>query len=291
MERISWIGSGNVGQTLAKAMSEAGYEIGYVYSRKLENVEKAVEFIGAGQAASDLIAAALSGTVHFIVTKDDAIAGIVEEIAAQGPASLTGHYYFHTSGSLSSAVLEPLQKKGASIGSIHPLQVFADPQKAINSLPGTYYAIEGDDRAMSLAVQIVGKLNGHLLLIPTGRKVLYHIACVFASNYLTALVNYSMSIMEDIGETPEDAYQALLPLMVGALESIESLGVSEALTGPIVRGDVDTVRRHLGSLPELRPELLEAYKVLGKEALDIAVRSGRVSTEKGHDLYTLLDEK
>jgi len=166
LERISFIGCGKVGRTLARALNDAGYGIGALVCKTRESAETAVEFVGAGTIEENAIEAVESASVHFITTNDDAIAKVVHEIDAQGPASLLGHYFFHTSGSLSSTLLEPLQKRGAETASIHPLQVFADPRKALETLPGIYYAIEGDDKAMSLAIQIVDKLQGKLLLIP-----------------------------------------------------------------------------------------------------------------------------
>jgi predicted short-subunit dehydrogenase-like oxidoreductase (DUF2520 family) len=171
---------------------------------------------------------------------------------------------------------------------MHPLQVFADPDKALETLPGVYYAIEGSDRAMTLAVQMVDRLQGKLLLIPTGRKALYHIAGVFAANYLTVMVEFALSIMEDLGETPEEAYQAFLPLMVGALENIEEFGVAGALTGPIARGDIITIESHLENLKQLRPEIGEAYKMLGRGAVSIAMRGGGLSAEKAQRILDLL---
>ncbi len=140
---------------------------------------------------------------------------------------------------------------------------------------------------MALAVQLVDKLGGKLLLIPTGRKILYHVAGVFAANYLTAIVEFALSIMDDLGESPEEAYQAFLPLMVGALENIEEFGTAGALTGPIARGDVETIRAHVEQLKGLRSELTEAYKVLGRESVRIAVRGG-LSAEKAKKILELL---
>lgn len=288
-ETVSWIGCGRVAKTLARALKDAGYRIGVLYCLHQNNAKEAVKFIGAGDIGNDLASAVKSGTIHFIATNDDAIEDVVRGIVQEFSGSLEGHFFYHTSGALNSEVLAPLKKKGAEVGSIHPLQVFAEPEKALEMLPGVYYAIEGTDRAMSAAIQMVDKLQGKLLLIPTGRKVLYHIAGVFAANYLTAVVSFALNILEEIGEDREEAYQALLPLMVGALESIEELGVGQALTGPIARGDLETIRRHIKELEEFHPGLLDAYLVLGREALDIAIRAGRLSTEKGRKLSALLN--
>jgi predicted short-subunit dehydrogenase-like oxidoreductase (DUF2520 family) len=290
LERISWIGPGKVGRTLARALKDAGYQVGAVIHKKKEQAKAASEFIGSGSPATDPLVALDSSFIHFITANDDAIVSIVDEIDAKGPKSLDGHYFFHTSGAISSTALDPLKKKGAQTGSIHPLQVFADSEKALETLPGIYYAIEGTDKAMELAVQIVDRLQGKLLLIPTGRKVLYHAAGVFAANYLTVLVQLAMSIMEEIGESPEDAYQALLPLMVGALQNIEEFGTAGALTGPISRGDTQTVKNHVEALQQLRPEILRAYAVLGEEAVELALRGGKISIEKAKQLLKLLSD-
>lgn len=287
LETISWIGCGKVGRTLARALKDAGYGVGAVVCKTLESAQEAVQFIGAGVPSADPADALESGGVHFITTNDDAIRDVVAKLDAVS-GDLSGHYFFHTSASLSSTVLEALQKKGAEIASMHPLQVFADPQKALETLPGIYYAIEGSDRAMTLAVQMVDRLQGKLLLIPTGRKVLYHVAGVFAANYLTVLVEFALSIMEDLGEAPEDAYQAFLPLMVGALENIEAFGISGALTGPIARGDTQTIQAHLKALEKIRPEVLEAYKLLGKGAVRIALHGSGFSAEKARKILDLL---
>ena len=291
LEEISWIGCGRVGRTLARVLNNAGYRIGVVLCKHPENAQTAARFIGAGTPGKHLGSAITSGTIHFLTTNDDALAGVVREIAAKHAGSLKGHYFFHTSGFLGSAVLEPLQQKGAETGSIHPLQVFANPEKALETLPGVYYAIEGTDRAMELAVKLVDRLQGKLLLIPEGRKVLYHVAGVFVANYLTVLVEYALSIMEDLGETPEDAYQAFLPLMVGALENIEEFGTAQALTGPIARGDAQTVQGHLDDLKKFRPEILCAYQVLGQEAVQLALRSGKLTAEGAKSLNKMLQEK
>ena len=256
-----------------------------------DSARKAVQFIGSGFATTDLAQALESSKIHFITTNDDAIEQVVKDLTSVAPSSLSEHYFFHTSGTISSTALEPLGSKGANIASIHPLQVFADPVKALETLPGIYYAIEGKDKAMELAVQLVTQLQGKLLLIPTGRKVLYHVAGVFAANYMMVLIDLALHIMQDLGETQEDSFDAFLPLMVGALQNVETLGVEGALTGPLVRGDTATIRRHLEALDALRPEVKEIYAVLGQEAVNIALRAGRISPKKAQELQKVLTTK
>ena len=284
LTKISWIGCGKVGRTLGRALQSAGYDTAAIVCKTKESARTAVQFIGQGTPTTDLKEALESSLVHFITTNDDAIDGVVQELVENSPASLSGYYFFHTSGSISSTILEPLAAKGAYVASIHPLQVFADPIKAVETLPGIYYAIEGNDKAMEFAVQMVGKLQGKLLLIPTGRKVLYHVAGVFVANYLMVLIDVALHIMQDLGETQEDAFDAFLPLMVGALQNVETLGVAEALTGPVARGDASTIQKHLNALEALQPEFTEMYRVLGKEAVNIALRSGKITQKKAQEL-------
>ncbi len=291
LQKISWIGCGKVGRTLARALQSAGYEDGPVVCKTAANAREAVTFIGGGVVTTDLESVLDSSKVHFITTNDDAIEEVVDQIVEIWPDSLEDHYFFHTSGSISSTVLEPLARKKAHVASIHPLQVFADPAKALETLPGIYYAIEGEDKAMALAVQMVDHLQGKLLLIPTGRKVLYHVAGVFAANYLMVLIDLALHIMQDLGETQEDSFDAFLPLMVGALQNVESLGVGEALTGPVARGDGATIKRHLEALHLLRPEIGDIYKVLGKEAVNIALRAGKISPKKAQEIAKILTPK
>src|SRR5262245_17930086 len=99
-----------------------------------------------------------------------------------------------------------------------------------------------------------------------------------------------MSIMEEIGESPEDAYQAMLPLMVSALQNIEEFGTEGALTGPISRGDTKTVKDHIEALQQLRPEILRAYQVLGEEAAEMSLRSGKISVEKAREFLKILSQ-
>ncbi|MCI0412706.1 DUF2520 domain-containing protein [bacterium] len=291
LQSISWIGCGKVGRTLARALQNAGYKTGAVICRTAANAGDAVSFIGGGVPSTDLESALDSTRIHFITTNDDALQEVVEKIVEIGPDSLETHYFFHTSGSISSTVLEPLARKKAQVASIHPLQVFADPAKALETLPGIYYAIEGSDKAMELAVQIVDHLQGKLLLIPTGRKVLYHVAGVFAANYLMVLIDVALHIMQDLGETQEDSFDAFLPLMVGALQNVEDLGVGEALTGPVARGDAATIKRHLEALQTLTPEVGDMYKILGQEAVKIALRAGKISPKKAQEIAKILTRK
>src|SRR5690606_32099544 len=132
-----------------------------------------------------------------------------------------------------------------SIGSMHPLMAVADPWLAGERLIGAAFAITGEPAAIAAARRVVSALGGVPLMIPATQRPMYHAAAVVASNYLVALTGLAVRMLGEAGIEEDDAVRALLPLLRGTLDNIGQLGVRAAVTGPIARGDVDTVRLHL----------------------------------------------
>jgi predicted short-subunit dehydrogenase-like oxidoreductase (DUF2520 family) len=168
-------------------------------------------------------------------------------------------------------VLAPLHARGYEVGSIHPLQSLAHPLSGADRLPGSWFAISGEPEARATARRLVAELQGETLSIPVSRRPLYHAAAVVASNYLPVLTALAARLLVLAGAEEDEAVPALLPLMRGTLENISELGLSEALTGPVARGDVETIRLHLRSMPEREGRL---YRELGREAVEIAQTRG-----------------
>ena len=149
---------------------------------------------------------------------------------------------------------------GYAVGSMHPLQTVADPWSGGDRLRGVAFALAGEPEALAVARRLVRALDGQPLVIPPKLRPLYHAAAVFASNYLVALVSAAVRLLGQTGVDEEDAVAAVLPLIRGTLNNLGNLGVGAALTGPIARGDVDTVRLHLA---RLSPEDRALYCALG----------------------------
>jgi predicted short-subunit dehydrogenase-like oxidoreductase (DUF2520 family) len=204
-----------------------------------------------------------------IAVPDEAIEEVAGRLAAIDlPSSIP---ILHTSGSRSVDVLQGLAELGHSVGSAHPLAAIAEPISGADRLAGATWGVEGEGAARALAERIIHACGGHALRIAPGGKPAYHAAAVFASNYAVALLSVAERLMEQAGVDAADARPALTGLAGGAVENVGARGPEAALTGPIVRGDVETVALHLGRLSADERAL---YSLLGREALRLARQAG-----------------
>jgi predicted short-subunit dehydrogenase-like oxidoreductase (DUF2520 family) len=174
------------------------------------------------------------------------------------------------------------------VGSLHPLQSFAAPALAENPFAGIVMTGEGDAAALDAARRVAAALEAEFVGIATATKTLYHAAAVVASNYLVALLGVAADMLATCGLPQSEALRVLLPLVRGTLHNIERVGVPQALTGPIERGDHDTVRRHCRDMVRLRPDLLDLYRQLGAYTLKLAAAKGGLDAASQAALQALL---
>ncbi len=281
------VGAGKVGTALARLLADAGYEFVGAASRSLESARTACRFAGAGTPtahAADLVRGA---ALVFITTPDDAIQSVCGELAEAG-AFTPGAVVAHCSGALPSSILGRARAAGAHVGSMHPLQSFATVEQAVAILPGSYCCVEGDPQAADLLKAVAAALDMHVMVIPAERKALYHAAGCMASNYFVALENAVLELSEAAGIARDVALRALLPLLKGTVANMEQVGIPQCLTGPIARGDVETVRRHLEAIEAAAPEMLPVYRILGREAVKVALAKGTLAPDGAAHLLGLL---
>jgi predicted short-subunit dehydrogenase-like oxidoreductase (DUF2520 family) len=187
--------------------------------------------------------------------------------------SWAGRFVFHTSGLLPARVLEPLRKRGARIASVHPVQSFPRKDVPASIFRGITWGVEGDPDAVAAAEEMVRRLRGNVLLLSEKDKPLYHAACSLASNAMIALEWTASGMLGAAGIGEKAAAGMLFPLVQGTLQNVNNLGLEKALTGPIFRGDVATVRKHLEALRD-DPHARGVYLVMGKQILRLAEKSG-----------------
>ena len=212
-----------------------------------------------------------AGTLIVLAVPDGAIREVASAIAALG-APGSGCSVLHMSGALPAEELAVLAERGYSVGGLHPLQTVADPARGAERLRGVFFTFEGDPAARVGAAEIVQAAGGRMLEVHAADKARYHAACVFASNYVVACAAVATRLLASAANIAEDeAVRALRPLWSGAVNNLEQLGPAEALTGPVRRGDVATVRAHLGAL---EGATLDLYRELALEALRIARQAG-----------------
>jgi predicted short-subunit dehydrogenase-like oxidoreductase (DUF2520 family) len=192
----------------------------------------------------------------------------------------------HTSGAVGLDALGHLANAGCSIGGLHPLVAVPNPADGARLLRGAWWGVEGEGAARALAEGIVASTEGRTLVIPGGGRALYHAAAVLASNGLVALMAAAEGLMGQAGVPAEQARSALADLAAGALAAVRDDGPVAALTGPVARGDVETVRAHLARLSGHERDV---YCALNRGALFLARQRG-LDPGAAEVLATLLRE-
>jgi len=288
MKRFSVVGAGRVGTALGSALTRKGWELAAIVDRDAAAARESRKIIGRGRATTDLRRAARGAQALFICVPDDAIEAVAGRLA-RADSGWRGRLVFHTSGLVSSAALGALRARGASVASLHPVQAFPGKRGGARLFSGIYWGLEGDKAAVSAGRGIVKALGGRSFILLEKNKPMYHAACSLASTAFISLEGAAAALLEEAGVRRNLASAILLPLVQGTLQNVKELGLKNALTGPLVRGDVRTVRKHLEVLRS-RPLYLEIYKSLGRQALGF-VCGGKVPPGKVRALRRLLEGK
>jgi len=292
---VAIIGAGRVGSAIGFLLNRAGYRITAVAAQSMKSAEKAATFIGRGEPLADAARAAAQAELIFITTPDRSIKEVCDRIVAGGGVR-AGSLVVHTSGAHTLDLLDAVIKQGAKRAVIHPLQSVPSSEQGVQVLPGSYFRIEADPEARETAKEIVRALGGLELVMPRWSSdkdsaALYHAGAVAVSNYFVALVDYGLKFYGALGADKEEALKAVLPLIKGTLRNIEALGIPEALTGPIMRGDGETVRGHLEAMGKRAPELVALYKALGRQTVAVARDKGSIDQRTAEELLKLINEK
>ena len=276
---IAIVGLGRVGTALAVLLWRQGFCRLRVCDPNPAKV-KALEGLinGSVTVCSTPVETVNGAEVVFLAVQDRYIAKVVDDLAKSIlDAEMAGLFFARLSGSLTAAVLQPLATLDAITFSLHPLQSIADVEGGIQVLAGSYFSFEGDERALPVAESVVTALAGNLVHLAAEDKVLYHAAAVVSSNFFIALEEMAITMMTGIGVDVNTARRMLLPLIRGSFENLERVSPTEALTGPIARGDDQTVAAHLMALQEKFPDYLDAYRLLAGLNVDLAKQKGEVS--------------
>lgn len=260
---IAIVGAGNLGSALALSLRGAGYEIEAVISRKrrtsLTKSRNLAAEVDARVATSSLDE--LNADVIWFCVPDGQIEPAAKELATK--IDWKKKVALHASGALTSDVLSGLRKHGASVASAHPLMTFVRGSRP--SLAGVPFAIEGDARAVSIARGIVRDLGGQAYAIRKSDKIAYHAWGMFASPLLTALLVTTEQVAAAAGVKPKEARRRMIPILLQTLANYATFDAKDAFSGPIIRGDVETVKRHLRVLRGT--PAAEVYLALARAAL------------------------
>ena len=292
---VGIIGAGAVGGSLARALTSAGARVVAVAAQNLAHAEAVARHIPGCQAATPAEVVAASNLV-LLAAPDDAISPLATQLPWRA-----GQRAVHFSGALGARALAAAAGRGASVAALHPLMTFtralaAGPLDAIMArLRGCVWALETEDEAFREALQaMVGALGGRVALLSESGRIPYHISGVLASNYVVTLMGAAVTLWESFGAESALAREALLPLMRAAVENLATVDPSAALSGPIARGDLGTIRAHLDWLGAAMADhpgmsgLRDAYLALARLTIPLAEARGSLSSAQAEALRTLL---
>jgi predicted short-subunit dehydrogenase-like oxidoreductase (DUF2520 family) len=249
-------------------------------------LKNAAEQFPVENTSSDPARVTRHADIVFITTPDGEIADTCRAIAEKDGFK-KGTVVVHVSGALPSTVLSSAKSLGVAIGSMHPLQSVAS-KDGVDVFQGIPFSIEGDVAAREVMSKIADDLGATHFRIETVHKSLYHAAASMACNYLVTLESAAFELMEETGIARDDIFKVLGPLIQETLKNIENVGPGRSLTGPIARGDVETVKRHLQEIESKKPKWISMYKLLGLHTLDIAAAGGTVSKRDADALRKIL---
>jgi predicted short-subunit dehydrogenase-like oxidoreductase (DUF2520 family) len=219
-----------------------------------------------------------------LTVPDDVLPGLVAGLAATGTA-LAGRLLAHTSGRHGLAVLEPAVRAGALPLALHPVMTFTGRRDDLDKLAGSPFGVTAPDALRPVAEVLVMEMGGEPVFIDDEHRELYHAALASSANHLVTLVNQATDLLRQAGV--EQPARMLSPLLYAALDNALRLG-DDALTGPVARGDADTVASHIAALRQAAPEALPAYLALARLTADRALASGTLAAPDAQRLLAVL---
>ncbi len=264
--RIGIIGAGKVGTTLGKYLSVHGKNVTGFYSRTHESADEAATFAET-ETYSSLCKLVEKSDVIFITTPDGVIHQVWGDLLHQ---DISNRIICHFSGSLSSHVFSGREEAGASGISMHPMYAFSDKFHSYEQFHTAYLTLEGDPEAVAVMKPMWEAIGHHVLTLKAEDKIKYHAAAAMASNEMLGLMQASLDILSECGFSEKDSMALLTPLVQGNIASMLEKGCVNALTGPVERGDAQTVRKHLQALEGSKAGKI--YQSLGSTMVELAKR-------------------
>ena len=281
--RIGFIGAGRLGKALAWSLAAAGLRITQVTSTGGQQAKALAARIPRCEAVADPQCVVDGCDLVFIATPDAAI-----EATAAALRWRAGMGVVHCSGVTEVEALRAAAEQGAWIGGFHPMQTFGDPLVAVASLPGSTITIEAVEPLNGWLVALATRLDCRVNRLPPGMRGRYHAAAGYTSQFINALFAQAARIWESWGASEEDALRALMPMARGTLASIASAGIAGGMPGPVSRGDLGSIEKHLHALASLGEPTLDFYRTLCASTVPLALERGAIDEARARQFRALL---
>ncbi len=282
--RVGVIGAGRVGAVLAAVLRSRGHDIVSVAGESDASMRRAADLL-PGVPVAKPTTVARTCDVLLLTVPDDMLENVVIQLTASG-AIRSGQYVVHTSGSHGLRVLEPATQVGAHPVAMHPAMTFTGTARDLDRLPDCVFGVTTGPADRDWALALVTELGADVMWVPEEQRSLYHAGLAHGANHLVTLVAQAMELLSAAGA--DDPAAILRPLLGAALDNALAEG-DAALTGPIVRGDVNTVRAHLAEISATAPDTLPSYVALARATLDRVVTDGRVLPIRAAAMRRVLD--
>ena len=284
--KIGFIGAGKVGTSLGIFFKNNGLALSGYFSRSESSSQNAAD-LTESSIFSDIPTLLNASNLVFITTGDDQISSVINQIA-QSACLTANHTLIHTSGALSTDLFDAIKTTGSGLCSLHPIMSFSDIINAAQNLSSTVFTLEGNEKGLADVEKIIQITANPYFIINKEHKVLYHAAACMLSNYLVTLMDSGFELLKATGIAEDQIIKAFMPLITATLGNIEKSGTLNALTGPLVRGDENTISKHVEAIKTQTPEFLTLYQIMGLATIDM-IKDKRIDTEKYDQLKNILN--
>jgi predicted short-subunit dehydrogenase-like oxidoreductase (DUF2520 family) len=264
------MGAGVVGTALAARLVRAAIPVIGLHGRQTELTDTARAISGVVGSTGEIPDIISESDIIIISVRDERIREVADRLVSEKRLR-PNQVLLHTSGANAAAtILAAARPHVRAVGTLHPLVSFADPRVAVEQMKEVAFGIEGDEPAKSHAKRLVRAMGARAVFLDAQNLPLYHAGAVLASNYVVALADMAQRLLVTAGVPQEQALPALIPLLMSVVQNLQQVGLPGALTGPVERGDVSSVEQHLRILEQRAPEMLELYRLVGRDVLRLA---------------------
>jgi len=288
---ICIIGVGKVGSALAFELYEVGFQNIYLIDKVFKRIRSTANKLNRVKYSDRLKKEFVAESDLIVISvQDNEIDNVVKRISRLN-VNLEGKIFLHTSGALNSEVFKVLKINKSRAGSFHPIQTFNKRRSSkSNVFKGIYFGIEGGAKARKLQKEFCTKFESYYIEIQKEKKLIYHTACVIASNFLVTYINILDELLKNIECKEEETYKVFEPIIIETLLNISKYGNVKSLTGPIDRNDVKTIKGHLKAMQGEHPLLVPFYVSLARETVKVALKKKSIGKRDASELNRILDK-